>query len=94
MGFAEMLQSYIPLAVSILLLQSLYYDLTNAIPFSSINDRQQNAHFELASLNRHTLERRLPTGTCNADTPCENAACCGTNGLCGYSPTECGKGEN
>lgn len=38
--------------------------------------------------------RDLPTGTCNADTPCVNAACCGTNGLCGYSPTECGQGES
>ncbi|ORY61420.1 uncharacterized protein BCR38DRAFT_525824 [Pseudomassariella vexata] len=37
--------------------------------------------------------RDLPTGTCNADTPCVNAACCGTNGLCGYSPTECGAGN-
>ncbi|KAI2465893.1 hypothetical protein F4781DRAFT_424486 [Annulohypoxylon bovei var. microspora] len=36
------------------------------------------------------FQRALPTGTCNANTPCENAACCGTNGLCGYSPTECG----
>lgn len=37
--------------------------------------------------------RALPTGTCNANTPCVNAACCGTNGLCGYSPTECGAGN-
>ncbi|KAI8631443.1 family 18 glycosyl hydrolase [Xylariaceae sp. FL1651] len=37
--------------------------------------------------------RDLPTGTCNGDTPCVNAACCGTNGLCGYSPTECGAGN-
>ncbi|KAK9772778.1 putative chitinase [Seiridium cardinale] len=37
--------------------------------------------------------RDLPTGTCNAETPCVNAACCGTNGLCGYSPTECGSGN-
>ncbi|KAI0418524.1 family 18 glycosyl hydrolase [Xylaria grammica] len=46
--------------------------------------------------NLHTsdlLARDLPTGTCNADTPCVNAACCGTNGLCGYSPTECGAGN-
>lgn len=39
------------------------------------------------------LPRALPIGTCNAQTPCENAACCGTNGLCGYSPTECGAGN-
>lgn len=37
--------------------------------------------------------RALPEGTCNANTPCVNSACCGTNGLCGYSPTECGKGK-
>jgi hypothetical protein len=35
----------------------------------------------------------LPTGTCNANTPCPIAACCGTNGLCGYSPSECGAGN-
>ena len=35
----------------------------------------------------------LPTGTCNAHTPCPITACCGTNGLCGYSPSECGKGN-
>ncbi|KAK8137867.1 hypothetical protein PG984_001247 [Apiospora sp. TS-2023a] len=40
-------------------------------------------------------ERALPTGTCNSDTPCENAACCGgnNNNLCGYSPGECGAGN-
>ncbi|XMA16066.1 hypothetical protein WAI453_008857 [Rhynchosporium graminicola] len=34
----------------------------------------------------------LPVGTCNADTPCINGACCSkTSGLCGYSPAECGE---
>ncbi|QIX02022.1 hypothetical protein AMS68_007539 [Peltaster fructicola] len=37
--------------------------------------------------------RDLPIGTCNAQTPCPNGACCGTDGLCGYSPTQCGKGN-
>lgn len=39
--------------------------------------------------------RALPIGTCNAGTPCENAACCGgnNNNLCGYSPEECGSGK-
>lgn len=37
-------------------------------------------------------QRALPVGTCNSDTPCENGACCGSNSLCGYSPTECGTG--
>ena len=36
--------------------------------------------------------RALPVGTCNSDTPCVNGACCGSNNLCGYSPTECGTG--
>lgn len=41
--------------------------------------------------NSHPLlPRELATGTCNAQTPCPIAACCGTNGLCGYSPSECG----
>ncbi|KAI0206817.1 hypothetical protein F4808DRAFT_466759 [Astrocystis sublimbata] len=36
----------------------------------------------------------LPIGTCNDETPCPNGACCGkNNGLCGYSPTECGAGN-
>ena len=45
--------------------------------------------------DRGLLQRRdlLPTGTCNAETPCPIAACCGTNGLCGYSPAECGAGN-
>lgn len=38
------------------------------------------------------LQRALPVGTCNSNTPCENGACCGSNSLCGYSPTECGTG--
>ncbi|EUC34226.1 glycoside hydrolase family 18 protein [Bipolaris zeicola 26-R-13] len=36
----------------------------------------------------------LPVGTCNAQTPCVNGACCsGVSGLCGYSPSECGVGN-
>jgi hypothetical protein len=38
------------------------------------------------------VPRALPIGTCNPDTPCPNGACCGSNGLCGYSPKECGTG--
>lgn len=38
------------------------------------------------------LPRALPIGTCDPDTPCPNGACCGSNGLCGYSPAECGEG--
>jgi chitinase len=36
--------------------------------------------------------RALPIGTCDPSTPCPNGACCGSNGLCGYSPAECGAG--
>ncbi|KUI67400.1 Killer toxin subunits alpha/beta [Cytospora mali] len=48
-------------------------------------------------LEQHTnssLARRddLPTGTCNAATPCANGACCGSNNLCGYSAAFCGDG--
>lgn len=56
-----------------------------------------SAHFspsvELARSSRSLSTRDLPEGTCNADTPCANSACCGTTGLCGYSPTECGSGN-
>jgi hypothetical protein len=44
--------------------------------------------------SKKQLKRDLPIGTCNPDTPCPNGACCGSNGLCGYSPTECGSGCN
>ncbi|KAM0798075.1 glycoside hydrolase superfamily [Usnea florida] len=43
-------------------------------------------------LVNHLNQRALPVGTCNSDTPCVNGACCGSNNLCGYSPTECGTG--
>lgn len=38
------------------------------------------------------VARALPIGTCDASTSCPNGACCGSNGLCGYSPLECGAG--
>lgn len=44
------------------------------------------------SFSNGLKQRALPVGTCNSDTPCENGACCGSNKLCGYSPTECGTG--
>ncbi|KAI0431905.1 hypothetical protein F5Y09DRAFT_340146 [Xylaria sp. FL1042] len=52
-----------------------------------------NLRTPILSDNLTIHSRDLPTGTCNANTPCVNAACCGTNGLCGYSPTECGAGN-
>ena len=36
--------------------------------------------------------RDLPVGTCDANTPCANGACCGSDNLCGYSPKQCGTG--
>lgn len=45
-------------------------------------------HLPVNQLNH----RALPVGTCNKATPCVNGACCGSNGLCGYSPTACGNG--
>ncbi|KAI0888397.1 glycosyl hydrolases family 18-domain-containing protein [Annulohypoxylon maeteangense] len=42
--------------------------------------------------NLSLVSRALPIGTCNPNTPCPNGACCGSNGLCGYSPAECGTG--
>lgn len=50
--------------------------------------RQDQTNSSVHQLNLRTL----PIGTCNSDTPCENGACCGSNNLCGYSPTECGAG--
>ncbi|KAI2464656.1 glycosyl hydrolases family 18-domain-containing protein [Annulohypoxylon bovei var. microspora] len=52
---------------------------------SPIESRSPNPNFSLVS-------RALPIGTCDPNTPCPNGACCGSNGLCGYSPTECGTG--
>ncbi|KAI2635311.1 hypothetical protein GGS21DRAFT_489974 [Xylaria nigripes] len=64
------------------------YSITWAAPFEDISPNPiPFQSLELIS------GRALPIGTCNAGTPCENAACCGTNGLCGYSPTECGQGN-
>ncbi|KAI0124098.1 family 18 glycosyl hydrolase [Xylariales sp. AK1849] len=62
-------------------------------PYEGIIDikpkRYASPTLSLASL---LDSRALPIGTCNADTPCVNAACCGgnNNNLCGYSPGECG----
>lgn len=36
--------------------------------------------------------RDLPTGTCNARTPCANGACCSKNNIWGYSKDFCGDG--
>ncbi|KAL4860567.1 hypothetical protein BDV12DRAFT_191629 [Aspergillus spectabilis] len=33
----------------------------------------------------------LPVGTCAPGIPCVNGACCSKEGICGFSPDECGK---
>ncbi|KAL5340440.1 hypothetical protein BJX70DRAFT_396691 [Aspergillus crustosus] len=33
----------------------------------------------------------LPIGTCAPGVPCVNGACCSKEGICGFSPDECGK---
>ncbi|KAL5319960.1 hypothetical protein ACEPPN_013019 [Leptodophora sp. 'Broadleaf-Isolate-01'] len=40
--------------------------------------------------NSSIFSRALPTGTCNAATPCANGACCGSDNLCGDAKAECG----
>lgn len=64
--------------------------------FWVISARAYAVHGQHDTLHHHKsralVPRALPIGTCNADTPCPNGACCGSNGLCGYSPAECGSG--
>ncbi|KAI0437594.1 hypothetical protein F4803DRAFT_537994 [Xylaria telfairii] len=71
---------------------SLQWIVIQAIPLADKASLDVSS-FVSFPLDQPLLSRALPTGTCNADTPCVNAACCGTNGLCGYSPTECGMGN-
>lgn len=55
---------------------------------------RHNVEVQQQQHNSSSLDRRdvLPTGTCNAATPCANGACCGANNLCGYSAAFCGTG--
>ena len=71
-----------------LLLVLSYFIVVGAQFDSRILDEPTH-NTNISSLN----SRALPTGTCNAQTPCPIAACCGTNGLCGFSPSECGSGN-
>ncbi|KAH6658131.1 glycoside hydrolase superfamily [Truncatella angustata] len=67
-----------------------------AAPFEDIVAIEAKLHSPIPlGLDLLLNTRALPTGTCNAQTPCENAACCGgnNNNLCGYSPGECGAGN-
>ncbi|KAI1382677.1 family 18 glycosyl hydrolase [Hypoxylon trugodes] len=75
----------------------LYAIGVSSVPYKGIDIAGVKLnHFESATLLSSSLldSRALPVGTCNADTPCDNAACCGgkNNNLCGYSPGECGTG--
>lgn len=57
--------------------------LSNSLSLTSLNPQ----------LRSYPLDKRdLPTGTCNAATPCVNGACCGKDNLCGYSLKSCGTG--
>lgn len=84
------MQFWINLAIGLAGLRSIE---VLAAPLENLLDANPKSHDAPSLDPAHLLySRGLPTGTCNAQTPCENAACCGTNGLCGYSPTECGSG--
>ncbi|KAH0437120.1 glycosyl hydrolase family 18 [Colletotrichum camelliae] len=53
-----------------------------------------NSAFSILGTDAPAELLELPVGTCNAETPCVNGACCsGISGLCGYSPSECGVGN-
>ena len=55
-----------------------------------LNARGQSLHPRLTTVP--LAARDLPIGTCNAQTPCANGACCGKTNLCGYSKDFCGDG--
>lgn len=58
----------------------------------SIPEEDSNALTPYGNRGFELQGRDLPTGTCNANTPCVNGACCGKDNLCGYSPKSCGSG--
>lgn len=90
------IMSSAPRLVRILAAALAFLSATQATPHV-LPHRSRSPGLRFDGVSDHNIlglsSRGLPTGTCNANTPCENAACCGTNGLCGYSPTECGVGN-
>ncbi|KAL3418044.1 glycosyl hydrolase family 18 [Phlyctema vagabunda] len=65
-------------------------DLVTLSPFAqSVNGL---ATYDSHLGNSSIYARGLPVGTCDAATPCENGACCGSDNLCGYSPASCATG--
>ncbi|KAK1655797.1 hypothetical protein BDP81DRAFT_388694 [Colletotrichum phormii] len=53
-----------------------------------------NSAFSILGVDAPAELLELPVGTCDAETPCVNGACCsGISGLCGYSLAECGVGS-
>lgn len=70
---------------------------TLSLAFRSSPGKRNHLHPVGVQFGADLLQPRdgngLPTGTCNAKTPCPITACCGKNGLCGYSPSECGEGN-
>lgn len=80
---------WLPLCIAIV---GNYLYLTEAarIHFKHLDDEVavDNSSMPYAVLGA----RDLPIGTCNADTPCANGACCGKSNNCGWSKDFCGAG--
>src|SRR4051794_6256899 len=85
--------------LSVIVIWTFVIVLSATVTFAIPSHRHAHKHLHPVHLlsERGLLQTRdgngLPTGTCNAQTECPIAACCGTNGLCGYSPSECGQGN-
>ena len=70
--------------------------LRTAYATSPISDIQLDVRGHSLNPQLTTLplgKRDLPTGTCNAGTPCANGACCSKTNLCGYSKDFCADGK-
>ncbi|KAL2821416.1 glycoside hydrolase superfamily [Aspergillus cavernicola] len=52
-----------------------------------LQDSSQTSGRDTRSLGKRD---ELPVGTCAPGTPCVNGACCSKEGICGFSPDECG----
>ncbi|VDC05350.1 unnamed protein product [Peniophora sp. CBMAI 1063] len=58
-------------------------DLANRLRARQVNNE---------SCNNITITPPGWDGSCSADDPCPNGACCGVSGFCGYGDTYCGDG--
>ena len=52
--------------------------------------RNHHRHHHLHAAQPRILQRA--DSTCGPDRPCENGACCGPNGYCGFGDDYCGDG--